>query len=389
MGKLGRANILIASVQVPFTRGGAEILAERLRDELEARDFCADIIQLPLSAQPKDVLLNHVALWRGLDLRMFHGKKVDLVIATKFPSYMLSHPQKLVWLVHQHRQIYDLYGSRFGDFHAGDVVDETLRQMLMKADIHALRECRKIFTISENVQARLKRYLDLEATVLTPPLPLGNAYRSEPPEDYILSVGRICSIKRVDLIVKALPKIIDTVKLKIVGQPDEPAIDTYLRSEIDKHHLWHRIEFLGRVSDERLLSLFAKAFAVFYAPYDEDYGFVSLEALASGRPVVTAIDSGGVLAFIQDEHNGLVVEPNEEAIARAVNRLYEDADLASKLRRGASHTNLTNSWDEVIENLTSPLFIVDEPEGERDGINKSSVINDSPIPQIAANSRLQ
>lgn len=353
MAKLGRANILIAAVQVPFTRGGAEILVDCLRRELAAREHTVDIVQLPFNAQPKEQLLKHTALWRALDLRSFNGRPVDLVICTKFPSYMLLHPRKVLWLVHQHRQIYDLYGSRFGDFTA-ELHDETLRQMLVEADQCALRECSPRYTISGNVSARLERYLGIDSQPLLPPLPLAGRYRRGERGDYILSVGRICSIKRVDLMVKAMAQAADGLRLKIVGLPDEPAVETYLQSEIDKHHLWHRVEFLGRVSDEDLIDLYAGALAVYYAPYDEDYGFVTLEAFASGKPVITASDSGGVLEFVRDEFNGLIVEPNEQAIARAANRMFQDAELYAALCDNAAKLEQTN-WDDVIAALIEPL----------------------------------
>jgi glycosyltransferase involved in cell wall biosynthesis len=355
VSKIGYPNILILNPQVPFTSGGAELLVEGLRREFAARDYCVDVVSLPFNAQPKKALLNQIAMWRALELKAFAGRKVDLVIAAKFPSYMVSHPNKVVWLIHQHRQLYELYGSRFGDFDTGPM-DESLRRMILQADRQSLGECKARYTISENVSARLKRYLDFDSEVLCPPLPLGEAYFSEQPEDYVLSVGRLCSIKRVDLVIKAMPEIDDKLKLKIVGLPDEPAIDTYLRSEIDKHHLWHRVEFLGRVDDQMLLDLFARAFAVYYAPYDEDYGFVTLEALASGRPVITALDSGSVLEFVQDEVNGLIVEPNEKAIAGAFNRLLSDQQLYARLAENASSEKKnTNTWDDIIKKLTESV----------------------------------
>lgn len=351
--------ILITSAQVPFTQGGAEVLAAGLRRELQARGHLVDLVQLPFNALPKEVLLNQIALWRALDLSTFSGQEVDLVIATKFPSYIVSHRNKVVWLVHQHRQIYDLYGSDFGDFRT-DVKDEQLRRMITTADETALKECRSVFTISGNVADRLARYLGVNGVPLLPPLPLGDRYRSAAPQNYILSVGRLCTIKRVDLLIKALPQIGTSIVAKIVGQPDEPGIERYLHSEIEKHHLGHRVEFLGRVDDQQLIDLYANALAVYYAPYDEDYGFVTLEALASGRPVVTASDSGGVLEFIVNEKNGLVVAPNEAAIASAFNRLRNDRDLYSRLAAGAAASPVPGSWEQVIEALTASLACSDK-----------------------------
>ena len=347
-------NIIITSAQVPFTRGGAEILVDGLKRALIERGYNADVVQLPFSAESHADIVKNVALWRALDLRSFHGKKVDLVIATKFPSYMCAHPNKVLWLVHQHRQMYELYGSRFGDF-TSEAESEAARRILMRADREALSECRARYSISPNVSERLERYLDLDAEVLLPPLPLGSRYTRGATGDYILSVGRLCSIKRVDLLIKSLPLIDDRLKVKIVGVADEPKINEYYWSEIAKHHLWHRVQFLGRVSDEELIRLYADSFAVYYAPYDEDYGFVTLEALASGKPVVTASDSGGVLGFIRHEQNGLVAESDERSIAAAFNRLFSDQSLYLRLCASDTlpHPNL--DWDGVIAPLTATL----------------------------------
>lgn len=362
---MSKANILIASVQVPFTSGGVEVLVEGLKRELLCRDFNVDIVRLPFSALPKESILEQILMWRRLDLRSFNGQKVDLVIATKFPSYVVNHPCKVTWLVHQHRQAYELYGTRFGDFEQ-DPRDESLRRMIVDADLRGLKECRALYTISPTVKKRLEKYLGLEATAITPPLPQGSAYRSKAPEPFILSVGRICSIKRVDLMVKAMALVDGRLKLKVVGLADEPSIEAYLRSEVDKHHLWDRVEFLGRVDTETLLDLYSRAFAVYYAPHDEDYGFVTIEALASFRPVITATDSGGVLEFIEHEKNGLVVSPHEQAVAQAVNRLFTDNALYQRLaigaRESAQEAVMMNSWDTVVEKLTSVLSCEYNPE---------------------------
>jgi glycosyltransferase involved in cell wall biosynthesis len=354
------ANILLLGVKVPFTRGGQEVLLQSLCKELESRGHQVDTIELPLTVHPKESYLLQAAQWRSLSLTEFGGEKVDLVIATKFPSYYARHPKKSVWLVHQHRAIYDLYGSRYSDF-SDDPRDEQLRAKLIEGDKVALGEAGYISGISRNVIDRLDAFNGISGEVLYPPLALaGRYYSAEPEEPYILSVGRICSIKRVDLMVKALPFIHSFVKLKIVGRADEPGVMDYLKNEIDKHHLWDRVEFVGRISDEELLELYAKSLAVYYAPHNEDYGYVTLEAMASSKPVITATDSGGVLEFVQDEKTGLIVEPTSEAIGKGINRLVEDRDLARSLGE-AGREALTAigveeaGWDRIIDGLLSPL----------------------------------
>ena len=353
------ARILVLNVKVPFTAGGQDVLVQTLSQELKRREHLVDIIELPFHPVPKEALLEQAALWRALKLDEFAGVKVDLVIATKFPSYYARHQCKSLWLVHQHRPIYDLYGTRFCDF-SDDPRDEALRRMLTEGDQQVIGECAFVSGISKNVVERLHRYNGISGAVLYPPLPQGNRYRCEKGEDYILSVGRICSIKRVDLVLKALTHVARNIKLKIVGTPDEPGVMEYLKNEIAKHHLWERVDFLGRVDNEVLLDLYAKALAVYYAPYNEDYGYVTLEALASGKPLITAKDSGGVLEFVEYERHGLVVEPTVEALGAAINRLVQDRAWAERLGQAGREfveksELMEQGWDQIVDRLLSPL----------------------------------
>ncbi len=353
------ANILILGVKVPFVWGGQDVLVQSLRRELSARGHLVDLIELPFQAPPKEALLKQAAIWRALDLDHFAGRDVDLVIATKFPSYFARHKRKSLWLVHQHRAIYDLFAGNYSDF-SDSARDEVIRRELFEADSKVIKECAYISGISQNVIDRLGGYNGIAGEVLYPPLPMGNNYYSKTSENYILSVGRLCGIKRVDLMIKALPIVHEHVKLKIVGSPDEPSIMEYLKNEIDKHHLWQRVEFLGRVDDQALLDLYAKASMVYYAPHNEDFGYVTLEAMASGKPVITALDSGGVLEFVRDKVNGLVLEPTTDAIGHGINSLVEDFQLAENLGRAGRRFIeeagfLEGGWDKVIAKLISPI----------------------------------
>lgn len=353
------ATILVLGVKVPFTTGGAEALVSTLMRELAKRGHEVDTVNIPFAVEPKEDLLRQAALWRALDLRKVGGRVVDLVIATKYPSYFIPHPRKSLWLVHQHRPVYDLFGGRYSDF-SDDPRDEALRRLLVEADTTAIQECAYVSGISRTVVDRLKTFNRVSGEALYPPLPLGERYRTASSEEYFLSVGRLCAIKRVDLMIKALPFMHRTAKLKIVGLPDEAGILDYYNNEIAKHHLSDRVEFLGRVDDETLIDLYSRALGVYYAPHNEDYGYVTLEAFASSKPVITAHDSGGVLEFVRNGENGLIVDPTSAAIGGACNRLIEDRDFAAGLG-SAGYKDIqvqgvgSGGWDRVCQQLLSPL----------------------------------
>jgi glycosyltransferase involved in cell wall biosynthesis len=352
------ARILVLGVKVPFSHGGQDVLVATLIKQLQSRGHEADLIALPYNPLPKQNLITQAAMWRSLDLENFCGQAIDLVIATKFPSYYARHPRKSVWLVHQQRSIYELYGGQYSDI-GDDPRDEAMRRMLSDGDTKVLGECAYRSSISKNVADRLQAFNGLSSEVLYPPLPLGDRYRSEEAEPYILSVGRICRIKRLDLMINALA-LTPGLRLKVVGVADEADALQFFKNEIRKHDLDARVDFLGRVSDDELIGLYAKSLAVFYAPFNEDYGYVTLEAMASGRPVITAHDSGGTLEFVTHEQNGFVVAPTAEAIAEVCNRLRQDPGLARVIgSRGRQYIEQSGiiqaGWDRVVEGLLSPL----------------------------------
>lgn len=342
---MSRKKVAVLGVQVPFTRGGAEILCDRLVSEVRKSGHQCDLITLPYIDHRKEAALREIKAWQDLDL-----SSADLVIATKFPSYFINHPNKSLWLVHQHRQMYELLGTRFSDFTC-DANSEAIRMKLIELESKAVNSCTVKTTISENVSVRLKRYLNIDSEPLLPPLPLGGRYYCKSKGDYILSVGRLCTIKRTELIVKSMPHIPAPARLKIVGIADEPNYAEYLSNEIEKHNLSSRIDFMGRVSDDALLELYANAHSIFYGPFDEDYGFVTLEGLMSKKPIVTCSDSGGVLAFVKDRINGLIAEPSTDSIAATFTNLFQNQELYNTLYEGTANRLSIASWDEVIKKL--------------------------------------
>jgi glycosyltransferase involved in cell wall biosynthesis len=343
--------ICVCGVQVPFTYGGAEILAASLVTELKRRGHEVESVALPFTWKTRAQLFKTCLAWRMLDLSEVEGKRIDLVIATRFPAYVVKHPNKVVWLVHQLRQAYDLRGTEYSDFTLegrGERDDRTV-EMLAAMDERTLSEARRVYAISDNVAKRLAKFNRLDiGTAYPPPQSID---RLAPGEmgDYVFTVGRLNKIKRFDLLIRAIKQTQTPVRCKIGGTgPDREA----LQNLIESSGLSERVELLGWIDDDRAVDLYSNALAVYYAPFDEDYGYVTVEACRSGKPVITTSDSGGVLEFVDDGVSGYICAPDAAgAIAQRLDTLYRDRELARRMGAAASERVRDVSWDDVIGKL--------------------------------------
>jgi glycosyltransferase involved in cell wall biosynthesis len=340
---------LVCAVQTPYVRGGAEILVEDLRARLAARGFRADVVSVPFRAYPPSEIVRQALAWRLLDVTESWGEKVDLVIPTKFPSWLVSHPRKVPWLFHQHREAYDLLGSRFCAFSENEE-DRRVVAAIRAMDAAGLGECQARFAISRNVAGRLARFNGLEAEVLYPPPRHAGRYRSDGYGDYVFYAGRLEPLKRVDLLVAGLARC-RGLRLKIAGAGPQEAD---LREQVARAGLDRRVDFLGFVSDEDLLDLYAHCRAAVYAPLNEDYGYVTVEAFLSGRPVVTTADAGGPLEFVTDGETGLVAAPDADGLGEVLSRLAglgetRLREMGEEGRRRVAHIG----WDPVLDRLTA------------------------------------
>jgi len=340
--------ILILEAQVPFVHGGAEILVRELAAALEAHGHHAQVVSVPFTDSPKEEILAGAEAWRLLDVTCAAGGPIDLVIATKFPTYFARHPRKVLWLVHQHRAAYELAGTRFSDF-SHTPRDVALRRRLIVADSHMLRECVGHFTIARTVSDRMLKYNGIASEALYNPPKLAGRLAAGPYGDYVLTVTRLEHVKRVDLAIDTFQKTTSGMRLVIAG---DGSIRHNLAEYIERSGLSDRVTLLGRVDDGRLIELYAGCRAVLFAPYQEDYGYVTLEAFLSRKPVITARDSGGTLEFVVDGVNGYVCDPTPEALAAAVNRLRADAALAAQLGERGHAVAAHITWDNVVERLT-------------------------------------
>lgn len=341
--------ICICSTQVPFSYGGAEMLVESLRDELKARGFEVSVVTLPFAWSSRLQILKSTLAWRMVDLTAAGGKKIDRVIATRFPSYAVKHPDKVVWLVHQMRQVYDLLGTPYSDF-VESGRDQKVIDMIRAIDRRTLSEARALYTISQNTADRLKRWNGLAGTALYPPPKLVREYHEGEFGDYVFSVGRLDELKRFDLLIRALAETQAPVRCKIAGTGPE---EEKLRALAEKLGVADRVELLGWVDDRDLPGLYAGSLAVFYAPYDEDYGYVTVEAMKSGKPVLTAEDSGGVLEFVADGETGFVCpKSGAREMGARLDLLYRDRGRARAMGAAGKARVSGVDWDRVIAELT-------------------------------------
>jgi glycosyltransferase involved in cell wall biosynthesis len=336
--------IAVCRPQVPFVYGGAEVMADTLAEELRARGHEAEVVTVPYKWYPGARVLDQAFLWRLLDLEEAGGAPIERVIATKWPSYCVRHPNKVVWLVHQFRQAYDY--DRTGDFgqFSESPQDRATRLAIERLDRVAFGEARKVFAISKNVVARLRRSTDVEAMYLPPP-PQRLPYRTAEPEPYVLSVNRLDRAKRIDLLIEAA-KLDPTLRVVVTGDgPDRERLER-LASGLNG-----QIEFTGRVDDEQLADLYARCLAVFYAPVDEDYGMVPFEAFLSEKPVVTTTDAGGPLEIVRDRETGVVVAPEPREVAAACAYLGGHVDEAKAWGRAGKSVAERVTWDACIDAL--------------------------------------
>ncbi|HEY8550152.1 MAG TPA: glycosyltransferase family 4 protein [Vicinamibacterales bacterium] len=342
--------IVVCEAQVPFVEGGAEYHVRELVRQLRLHGHQAELVSVPFKWYPKEEILAHAAAWRLLDLSESNGSPIDLAIGTKFPSYFVRHPNKVAWLIHQYRAAYELAGTEYSDFRHVEA-DVGLRERLITLDRQMLGECRRVFSNAQNTADRLERYNGVRAEPLYHPPRLAERIRSGPAGDYVLSVGRIESVKRVDLAVRSLLHADPAVRLVVAGEGTQRANTERVAHEIG---VADRVSFLGAVDDETLLDLYAGALAVVYAPFDEDFGYVTLEAFLARKPVITAMDSGGPLEFVDDGVNGAVCRPTPEAIGAVIDYLHANRAYASSLGDAGYERARTVTWDGVIEKLVGP-----------------------------------
>ncbi len=337
---------------MPFARGGAEALADALVAALRAAGHEAELVAIPFQWHPPKRILDHMLAAKLLDLRCAMGAPADRVVALSFPTYFAAAPRKTLWLLHLHRAAYDLWEHEFGSLAAWPD-GAAVRAAIVAADRRELAAIEPRFTISRRVAGRVRKFLDLEADALYPPVPDAERYRCEADEPYLFFPSRVSSLKRQTLAVQAMRRAGAKIKLVLAGPTETLGQRDELMAAIAAAGGEERVSYLGNVSDEKKRELYARCRAVVYPPYDEDYGYVTLEAMHASKPVITCGDSGGPLEFVVPGETGLVATPDADGLGAAIARIAERPDEARRLGAAgrARLDALGINWPDTIERL--------------------------------------
>jgi glycosyltransferase involved in cell wall biosynthesis len=391
---------------VPFVLGGAERLWNGLVTAINAdTPHDAELIKLPTRELDLPNLMSSYRAFHALDLSHF-----DLVVTSKYPAWMVKHPNHVIYLVHTLRGLYDTYhltglptsvGRSDGPVRdlasflegATEVTDpdeifgrfeEALAGLgprhpafrfpgpLARLLVHRLDAIGKAPT-------RIRRYLAISSTVakranyfprgvavdaVHPPSDLPGLHGGR--HDYFFTASRLDKPKRVDMLIEAMRMVRASVPLLIAGiGPDEGRLKELARGD-------PRVRFLGFVSDAQLADLYANALAVPFVPLDEDFGLIAHEAMLAGTPILTCDDSGGPTELVVNGINGVVTEGSPVAIGEALQRLGTNPGWAVELGAQATRRAAEVTWERVVNRILgrSPDDVAKQPTprgGHRSG----------------------
>jgi len=333
-------------------RGGAENLYEGLVQALKTAGHSAIQIEIPVDESSFEKILESYCYCYYLDLNDY-----DCVISTKAPTYMVQHKNHISYLLHTIRVFYDMFESEY-DVH--DREKQRQRQIIQVFDRYALDPIRikKHCAIGQTVVDRLKKsdpfWDQINFEVIYPATRL-SAFISPHDGQFVFLPGRLHRWKRVDLIIKAMAFVKPPVKLVIAGKGED---EENLQKLVKTQGLEERVQFLGTISDNELLDLYSKSIVIPFVPDHEDYGYITIEAFKSKKPVITCKDSGEPAIIVKDTISGFVVEPDPQIIAEKINYFIDNPEKISQMGTAGFESVEHITWDNIIskllENITLP-----------------------------------
>ena len=342
------ATIAVVTSSPPFAEGGHLVMARELVRALREAGHETGLVITPQNRFGQQGSA-YLAAW-CTDVQLAHEeKKVDQVISLRFPGYAVQHPRHVLWLNHRMREYYDLWNQFSSHLTWKQGIKERARRALIhRVDRYLFNRMQRRFVISATVQARLRRFGGIQSDVLYPPPPQRD-YRHESYGDYLFGVSRLAPLKRFDLVLRALAEPVAAgIRFVIAGEGAELERLRALASHLD---IADRVQFAGRLTDQQMIDHYARCRAVVFPPFNEDYGFVTIEAFMCGKPVITCTDSGGPAELVRDGDSGYVTAPTPEALAAAMRRLVDDRRLAARLGEAGAATARAMTWPDAVRRL--------------------------------------
>jgi glycosyltransferase involved in cell wall biosynthesis len=342
------ARIIVATASPPFAEGGHLVMARELVRALEELGHQAALVVTPQNRFGRQGRA-YLAAW-STDVQLAHeDSKVDQVISLRYPAYAVRHDRHVVWLNHRMREYYDLWDNFSSHLSWRALQKERVRRaVLHRVDGYLLTRVQRLFVISGTVQARLRRWGGLTSQVLYVPPPK-RPYRTDGYGDYLFAVSRLTPLKRFDLLLRALAEPVAAgIRCVIAGEGHELDALLRLRRQLD---LDDRVEFVGRLAEADLLRHLAQCRAVVFPTFNEDYGFVTVEAFSCAKAVVTCRDSGGPAELVRDGENGFVTDPTPEALGRALRKLVDDRTGSIRLGETGAKDVSRMTWPDAIGKL--------------------------------------
>ena len=343
------SRIAVVTSGQPFGGGGHMVIADGLVLALGEAGHCAHLVVTPQNRFGRQGAA-YLAAWLT-DVGMAQdGGRIDQVITLRYPAYAVRHDVHACWLNHRMREYYDLWEGFSASLTPRQRIKEGLRRRLIHAvDRRCLtRRVGRLFVISATIQRRLERWGRIASDVMHPPPP-PRPYRCEGYGDYLFAVSRLTPLKRMDLLIRALAQpAASGVRCVIAGGGEQAG---ELRALVRSLGLDARVSLVGEIDGEQLVEHLGRCRAVCFPARDEDYGFVTVEAFASRKPVITCTDSGGPLELVRDGVEGIVAAPTPEALGLAVAQVAADERLAARMGEAGWKVSSTLTWQRVVERL--------------------------------------
>jgi glycosyltransferase involved in cell wall biosynthesis len=339
--------LIVTANIVPFMPGGADYHIAGIVEQLRAHGHEVELLRFPFKFSPLADIRRMMTFSETTELNIPNGVSVDKVVSLQFPSYGVQHDDHRVWLMHQHRAVYELYENAKAD---AELI--SLKEEIIQFDNRHLGLAKKVFANSQRVAQRLKEFNGIDSQALYHPPHKAEQFYCDEPLDYLFCPSRLESLKRQELIIRAAQHIKSPVQLIVAGEGGQRYFYENLISQLD---VTDKVQLIGRFTEAEKRVFYARSLGVVFVPKDEDYGYITLEAMLSSKPVICCSDSGGPTEFIEHGSNGLVVEPDEKQLAQAIDQLYENKQKAKLMGEQGLQTYKQKNicWDNVVGEILS------------------------------------